>query len=136
VGGLFDQAYDDVARYIDVHESATTQSMGKVAVFSCRDVVACGIEQFERPVIAAPVPKVWIDRRMVVQIFTIVNRSLFDLCDGSIDLGYGVLFFPVDPTGGSHVFQMSTRVAQVGEGVQVCRMPSWIVGEGQCSAKN
>jgi hypothetical protein len=67
---------------------------------------------------------------MVVQVLAIVNRGAFDLIDRFIDFGEGVIFFSIHPAGPSPTLQVSPSVAQIGEGVQVGRMPSWIVCKG------
>jgi hypothetical protein len=131
---LLDQVFDDAVRCVNVLEGAMLQSMGKLVVFFFRDVVMRTVKQFERSVIAASVSEVIIDRRMVVQILAIVNRSSLDLIDGFVDLGNGVIFFSIHPMGPCLAFQVSARVAQVGEGVQVCRMSSRFIGEAQRGA--
>jgi len=45
-----------------------------------------------------------------------------------------VLFFFIHVIGGGQVLQMSARVPQVGERVQVSRVPSRFVGKGECGA--
>ena len=45
-------------------------------------------------------------------------------------------FFSVHVMSRSQVLQMSAGVAQIGERVQICRMPSRFVGEGQGRAKS
>ncbi len=132
--GLLDQAFDDVVRFIDVLQGATTQPVGKTVIFLFRDVVMCPIEQFERFAIAAPAVNVRINRRMVIQILAIIDRSALDLVDCFVDLGDGVIFFPIHPAGPCPALQMSARVAKIGEGMQVGRMPSGFVGKGQCGA--
>ena len=134
VGSLLDQVFDDAVRFVDMFQRAMTQSMGKAVIFFFRDVVMRLVKQFERPVIAAFVSEMRIDRRMVIQILAIVNGSVLDLCDGFVDLGDGVILFSIHPAGPCLALQMSARVAQVGEGVEVRGMPSRFVGEGQCGA--
>ena len=112
--GLLDQVFDDVVRFIDVLQGATTQPVGKTVIFLFRDVVMCPIEQFKRPMVAAPAFYVRIDRRMVIQILAIIDRSALDLVDSFVDLSDGVIFFPIHPAGPRPALQMSARVAEVG----------------------
>ena len=92
------------------------------------------VRQFQRAMKAAAAFHLRIDRRMVVQILPVVNRSPLNLVDRSVDLFDGVLFFLIHVIGGGQVFQMSARMPQVGKRVQVCRMPSRLVSEGERGA--
>jgi len=134
VVGLLNQVFDDAVRCVNVLEGAMLQSMGKLVIFSFRDVVMRTVKEFERPVITASVAEVVIDRRMVIQILAVVNRSSLDLINGFVDLGNGVIFFPIHPAGPCLALEMCTRVAQIGQGVQVCRMSSRFIGEAQRGA--
>ena len=136
VGSLLDQVFDNAVRFVDMFQGAMPQSMGKLVTFFFRDVVMRLVKQFERPVVAASVSEMRIDRRMVIQILTIVNRRVLDLGDGFVDLGDGVIFLSIHPAGPCLALQMSPRMAQVGEGVEVCGMPSRFIGEGQCGAES
>jgi hypothetical protein len=133
-GSLLDQAIDDVVRFVDVAEGAIAQTTYRGIIFFAGDIVVRLVEQLQGAVIAASAVYVRIDRRMVIQILAIVNRSVLDLSDGFVDLFDGVIFFSIHAAGPCSTLQMSARVAQVGEGVQVGRMPSRFVGEGQSGA--
>jgi hypothetical protein len=89
------------------------------------------VQQLQGAVITAFVPKVGVDRGMIIQVLPIINRSALDFADGLIDLGDGVIFFPIHAAGPCPLLQMSTGVAQVGEGVEVCRM---LIGKAQRGA--
>jgi hypothetical protein len=80
---------------------------------------------------AAAALHVGVDRRMVIQILAIINGGVLDFPDGFVDLFDGVLFFVVHVVGRSQLTQVSARMAQVGERVQVSRMPSRFVSESQ-----
>jgi len=125
---------DDAVRFVDVAEGAIAQTTHRRIIFFAGDIIVRLVEQFQGAVIAASVSHMRIDRRMVIQILAIVNRSALDLSDGFVDLGDGVIFFSIHPAGPCLAFQMSARVAQVGERVQVCRMPPRFIGEGQRGA--
>jgi hypothetical protein len=131
---LRDQVFDDAVRFVDVAEGAIAQTAHGRIIFFAGDIIVRLVEQFQGTVIAASVAHVGINRRMVIQILTIVNRSTLDFSDGFVDLGDGVIFFSIHPAGPCSALQMSTGVAQVGERVQVCRMSPRFIGEGQRSA--
>ena len=132
--GLPDQVLDDAVRFVDVLQGAMTQSMSITVIFFFFDVVSRRIEQFQGSMIAASAGHVVVDRRMVVQVFAVINRSLLDLCDSPVDLCDGVIFFPIHPASPRPSLQMGARMAKVGKGVQVGGMPSWFVGKSQRSA--
>jgi hypothetical protein len=133
-GSLLDQAIDDVVRFVDVAEGAIAQTAHRWIIFFAGDIVVRLVEQFQGAVIAASAIYVRIDRRVIIQILAIVNRSVLDLCDGFVDFFDGVIFFPIHAAGPCSTLQVSAGVAQVGEGVQVGRMPSRFIGEGQSGA--
>ncbi len=121
-------------RFINVMEGAVAETAyGWIILFAC-DVVVRFVQQFQSAMKAAAAFHLRIDRRMIVQILAIPNRSPLDFVDGLIDLFDGVLFFFIHVIGGGQVFQMSARMPQVGKRVQVCRMPSRLVSEGERGA--
>jgi hypothetical protein len=122
VGCLNNQVIDDAMRFIDMFESTMTQSVGKPVIFSFRNVTMRLIEQLERPVIPASAPKVCINHRMIVQILPVINGSALDFTDCLIDLGNGVLFLSVHPSGVGLVLKMSAGVPQIRKCVEVRRM--------------
>jgi len=130
---LRDQAFDDVMGFVDMAEGAIAQTAHRRIVFFAGNIIVRLVEQFQGAAIAASVPNARIDRRMVIQILAIVNRSALDLSDGFVDLFDGVILFSIHPAGPCPAFQMSARMAQVGERVQVCRMPPRFIGEGEGS---
>jgi hypothetical protein len=127
--GLRDQVFDDAVRFVDVFERAMTQSMGIAVIFFFFDIVTRRVEELEGSMIAASAGQVAVDLRMIVQVFAVINRSLLDLSDSPIDLCDGVIFLSIHAAGPPPTLQMSARVAEVGERVQVGRMPSWFVGK-------
>jgi hypothetical protein len=134
VGGLHDQMIDDAMRFVDVLQSAIPQTAhGRVIFFPC-DVIVSFIQQLQRAVVAAGAVHSGIDRRMIAQVFAVVDGSALDFVDGSVNFCNGVLFFFVHVMSGSQVLQVSARVAQIRERVQVCRMPSRFVGKAQGGA--
>jgi hypothetical protein len=137
VGRLNDQVIDDVVRFVDVMEGAIPQAPHGRVIFLVSDIIVSFIEQLQRAMIAAGAIHVSIDRRMVVQILAIVNRSLLNLANGFVDLVDGVLFFFVHVMGRSQVLKVGAGMPQVAKCMQVRRMPSWFVGNAQgCADRN
>jgi hypothetical protein len=125
---------DDVVRFVDVMQGAIAQSSHRRIIFFARDVIVGPIQQFLRAVKATGAIHSCIDRRMIVQILSVIDRSSLDFVDGFVDLFNGVLLFLVHVMGGSQVFQVSAGMPQIGERVQICRMPPWLVGKAHGSA--
>jgi hypothetical protein len=73
---------------------------------------------------------------MVIQVLAVIDRSLLDLADRFVDLFDSVIFLSIHAAGPRPTLQMSARMTEVGEGVQVGGMTSWLVGESQSSAKS
>jgi hypothetical protein len=121
-------------RFVDVMKGAVPKPTHGWIIFFAGDVIVSFIQQFHRAVKAAGAIHACIDRRMIVQVLAVVNRSPLNFVDGFINLVDGVFFFFVHVMGGSQVFQMSARVPQVSERVQISRMPSRFVGESQGGA--
>jgi hypothetical protein len=132
VSSLDDQVIDDVVRFVDMLQSAVTQSVSKCVVVFFGEIAMRLVEQFERSVIAARASEVGIDWGMIIQILPVIDRGVLDFSNGLVDLGDGVLFLAIHMRGVSLVFQMRAGMAQVGQGVQVGRMSSRLVGKGQC----
>jgi len=127
---------DDAMRFVDVMKGAVPKPTYGWIIFFAGDVIVSFIQQFHRAVKAAGAIHASIDRRMIVQILAVVNRSPLDFLDGFVNLINRVLFFLVHVMGGSQVFQMRARVPQIGQGVQVCRMPSRFVGKAGSGAES
>jgi hypothetical protein len=106
-----------------------TQAMGKTVIFFFFDVVPRRVEQLQRSMIAASALHVVVDRRVVVQVLAVIDRSPLDLCDRIINLCDSVVFLAIHAARPGPTLQMSARMTEVGEGVQVGRMPSWFVGK-------
>jgi hypothetical protein len=131
---LLDQVFDDVVRFVDVAKGTIAQTAHGGIIFFAGDIIVRLVQQFQGTVITASAFYVRIDRRMVIQIFAIVNRSALDLSDGFVDLFDGVVFFSIHAARPCSALQVGAGVAQVGERMQVCRMPSRFIGEGQRGA--
>ena len=129
VSGLFDQVVDDVMRLVDVMKSAVSKAPDGRVIFLPGDIIVRFIQQFLSTVEAAGAIHPSIDRRMIAETLAVVDRSSLYLIGRFVDLANGVLFFFVHVMGGGHVPEMSASVAEIGQGVQICRVPSWFVGK-------
>jgi len=131
---LDDQVIDDAAGLIDVMDGAIAQTADGRIIFLAGNIVVRLVEQFQSAVKAASAFHVRIDRRMVIQVFAVINRGVLDFPDGLIDLFDGVLFFAVHMLGRSQLAEVGARVPQVGERMQIGRMSSRFVSESQSGA--
>jgi hypothetical protein len=131
---LDDQVIDDAVGFVDVVDGAIAETADTGIIFFAGNIVVRLVEQFEGAVEAAAAVHAGVDRRMIFQILAVINRGTLDFANGFIDFFDGVLFFAVHMFGRCHLAQMSAGVAQVGEGVQVGRMASGFVREGQSGA--
>jgi hypothetical protein len=91
--GLLDEMLNNAVRLVDMLKSPMLQTMGESVVFFFCNVVMRAIQQFQRSVVTAPMAQVGIDRRMVIQIFAVVDCGLLDLPNGLINFGDRVVFF-------------------------------------------
>jgi hypothetical protein len=131
---LADQVIDNAVGFVDVVDGAIAQAADGRIVFFAGDVVMGLVEQFKGAVKAAGAIHVRIDGRMVVQILAVIDGGALDFADGFVDFLNGVLLFVVHVLGRRQLAQVSARMPQVSESVQVGGMPSRFVGEGQGSA--
>jgi hypothetical protein len=131
---LDDQVIDDAVGLVDVMDGAIAQSADAGIIFFAGNVVVRLVEELEGAVKAASAVHAGVDRRMVFQVLAVINRGMLDFADGLIDFFDGVLFFAVHMFGRRELAQVSAGVTQVGEGMQVGRMPSGFVSESQSGA--
>jgi hypothetical protein len=127
---------DDAMGFVDVVQGSIAKTAHGRIIFFTGDVVVSFIQEFHGAVKAAVAVHVRIDRRMIVQVLAVVNRSPLDFIDGFVDLVDGVFFFFIHVMGWRQVFEMSARMAEIGERVQVSRMPSGFVGECECGTES
>jgi len=133
---LNNQVIDNAVGLVDVMDGAIAQpAYGGIILFA-RNVIVSFVEQFLGAVKAARAVHVRIDGRMVVQVLAIINRSVLDFLDSFVNLVNGVFFFLIHVMRGREIFKMSTGVAKIGKGVQVCGMASRFVGETESGAKS
>jgi hypothetical protein len=134
VGCLNDEAIDNAMRFIDVMDGTIAQAAHCGVVFFTSNVIVRLVQQLESAMIAPRVSHMSVDRRMIIQILAIINRSVLDLCNGFVNLLDGTLLFVVHSLGGSRALQMGAGVPQVGERVQISGMPSRFVRKGKSGA--
>jgi hypothetical protein len=131
---LPDQMVDDAVGFVDVVDGAIAQAPDGRIIFLAGNVVMRLVEQFEGAVKAAGAIHVRIDGRMVVQILAVVDGGALDFVDRFVDFLNGVLLFVVHMLGRRQLAEVSARVPQVSESVQVGGMPSRFVSERQGGA--
>jgi hypothetical protein len=131
---LLDQVIDNAVGLVDVVDGAIAQTPNPRIIFFAGNIVVRLVEQFQCAVKAASAVHVGIDRRMVFKVLAVINRGILDFPNGLVDLFDGVLFFTVHMFGRSELAQVRARVSQVGQGMQVSRMSSRFVREGQSGA--
>jgi hypothetical protein len=126
---------DDAMSFVDVMEGAIPKTAYGRVIFFPGDVIVSFVQQFHGTVKAAGAVHSGINRRVVVQILAIVNRGMLNFFNGFVNLFDGVLFFLVHVMSWSQVLQMSPGVAQVGERMEIRRMPSRFVSKAEGSAQ-
>src|SRR5271166_3485175 len=112
---------DDAMSFVDMMQCAIPQPARGRFIFFTGDVVMRFIQKLHRSVKAAGAVYACIDWRMIVQVLAIINRSSLDFVDRTVDLFDGALLFFIHVMSRGAVLQMSARVPQVGERVQVSR---------------
>jgi hypothetical protein len=108
---------------VDVSERALLQALRKAVIFFMRDVLAGLVQKLARTMQTAGVIQAGINRRMIVQVFAIVDRSSLDLRDGVIDR-VDRFFFLVPQFAASMNIQVGASRAKIRQSVQIGRMLS------------
>jgi hypothetical protein len=127
---------NDAVRLIDVVDGAIAQAAHGRIIFFTGNIIVRLVEQFQRAMKAASAIHVRVDRRMVVQVLAVIDGGVFDFPNSFVNLVDGVLFLPVLVCGVGPLAQVSARVPEIGERVQVGRMPSRFIGESQTRANS
>ena len=97
---------------VDVLEGALLETLCGGVVFFLRDVVVSFVEQFDGAAQAARPVHASIDRRVIVDIFSVVDGGFLDFGDGVVDFVDGLLFLLAQfPAVGA--LQMSAGLAQI-----------------------
>ena len=109
-------------RLFDVIQRPLLQPLRKAIVLFARDIVVGLVNQFKSAMQAAGPVESGVNRRVLVQVLAIINRSPLDLANGLVDLMDRPLFlFAQFPVVGA--LQMGSCVAQIGQSMQIGRMP-------------
>ena len=103
-----DRLIDFVDSAVDVTKSALLQALGRAVVFLMGDVLVGLFQELLGAVQAAGMVEAGIYRRMIVQVFAVIDGSLLDFIDGLID-GVNGLFFLVTEFAAIMMFQMGAR---------------------------
>jgi hypothetical protein len=123
-----------------VAEGALLQALGKAVVFFFGDVAASFLKELLGAMQAAGVVEAGVYRRMIVQVFAIIDRGSLDFGNSVVDGVDGFLFF-VAQFAAIMTFQMSASVAKISERVQIGRVPAlrgdlaWSEREQQSESK-
>ncbi len=103
--------------------------MGKIVMYLVEQTL-CIVE-------AIGALQVCVNRRMIVDIFTVIDRCLLDFTDGAVDFIDSVLLMAVHAAIGPEMIEEAAGMAQVGKGMQVCGMRSGdLLGMSAADAKN
>ena len=110
--------------FFDVFEGPRLQTLSVGVVLFLGYVTAGAIEKFDCAV-QTPAPlHVVVHRRMVVEVLAVVDGSLLNLVDRSVDFVNGFAFLLAE-FAAVGALQMSARYAQIRKRVQIARMLAW-----------
>lgn len=109
-------------RLVDVLQRSHLQPLRKAIVLFTRDIVVSLVDQFDSAMQAARPVEPGINRWVIVQMLAVVDRSPLDVADGLVDFMDRFLFL-LPQFSMSGAFQVGSCVPQIGQGVQICRMP-------------
>jgi hypothetical protein len=116
-----DALVDFVNGAINVAESALLQALRERVVFLVSDILMGFFEELLGAMETASVVETGVDRRMIVQIFAIVDGGFLNFVDGIIDGANGFFFF-VTELAAIVTFEMGSSGAKIAEGVKISRM--------------
>jgi hypothetical protein len=131
---LDNQVIDDAVCFVDVLQGAMPQPMRELIIFFFGNIMMRAVEQFEGLMIASSAAAVHVYWHVVGQVFAIIDGGAFDFADGGVDFADSMCFLVVEPVRRGQTVEMGARVAKIGKRVQVGRMPSRLIGEGQGGA--
>jgi hypothetical protein len=132
--GLNDEMIDDAVGFVDAMKAAIPKAAHGRVIFFAGNVIVSFVEQLHCAVKAAGSVHSRIDRRMIVQIFAVIDRGPLDFLDSFVDFVDCVFFFLVHVLSRGKVFQMSAGMPQVGQGMEIRRMSTRFAGETQGGA--
>lgn len=111
------------------------QTTGIGPVFARHDVIACVMQQVICGMQASGVIEAFLNRGMVFNIFTVVNRSLPDFVNSGVDLAYCDSLMRCNGRVGRAVLDHPSGRAQIGQRVQIAGMIAGYVGTGGHGSK-
>jgi hypothetical protein len=124
-----DALVDFVNGAINVAESALLQALRKAVVFLVSNILMSFFEELFGAMETASVIETGVDRRMIIQIFAIVDGGFLDFVDGIID---GVNGFFVTEFATIMAFEMSASGAKIAESVKISGMLALSEGLARC----
>jgi hypothetical protein len=113
--------FDVMMGLVDVHDGSRLQALGEGVVLFLSDVTMGFVDQFEGAVKAAGPIHVSVDRRMIVDVLTVVDGSFLDFVDGIVDFVDGQ-FFVFAELAAVRMLKVRSRMAQILQGVDIGRM--------------
>jgi hypothetical protein len=138
----FDGFLDVMMRLVDVLQSTLLEALGEGIVFFLGDVAVSFVDELECPVQAAAPIKVRVDRWIIVEVLSVIDRGFLDLFNGVVDFVNGFLFL-FSQLPAVRALQVSPRLPEIGERVQIGRMLAWrrrlcrvVRGQKQQQCKN
>jgi hypothetical protein len=126
-----DGIVDPVDGLVDVFKGTLLEALGEAVVFLVRDILMSFFEELFGAMEAAGVINSRVNRRMIVQVFSIIDGSLFDFSNGFIDLVNGV-FFLFSQLATVMLLKVRASRTEVRQGVKVRRMLS-LRGSSACA---
>jgi hypothetical protein len=82
-----------------VLDGTIPQSMRKPVILLARQIGVGPVEQFQRLVIPPDALHMHVNRHVIVNVLTVVDRRSLDLRDGSVDFPNGVFLFSIHSIG-------------------------------------
>lgn len=107
--------------FFDVFQDAHLESLSLWIVFFLAAIAACVSEKFLRFVQAAYPGKMRINRRVIADIFSVIDGGALDFADGVINFGDGH-FFLLPQFAAVGALQQAARKSQIRKRVEICGM--------------
>jgi hypothetical protein len=114
---------DVVVRLVDVFKCALLEALGEGIVFFLGNVVVSFVHEFKRTVETAAPVEASINRKMIVDIFAVVDGSFLDFVDGFIDFVYSLLFL-ITQFSAIRTLQMGACMTEIRQSVKISGMLS------------
>ena len=112
---VFEHPVGGADRPIDMTDCAIAQAVGKRIVLFPGDVGAGLSQELQRLMNTPAVIRMIIQRRMIIDVFAVIESRLLDVVDGRVDLTYGFSFVGrLSPISGT-MLDHPTRSPQIGQ---------------------